>query len=78
MSMISFANGIVWETEVKKAQTLSEASASDDKPLTYTKTDINRMSKEKLVSIADENGIEGAQMMSGNALKQVLIDMLGI
>jgi len=79
MSMISFFGvKYVGEEANEGNKTLSEASASDTKPLTYTKTDINRMSKDKLVEIAVENGIEDAHTMSGNLLKQALIEKLGV
>lgn len=41
---------------------------------TYTKTEINRMNKETLVNKAKEIGVEGAEEMSGNALKDLLIE----
>lgn len=40
----------------------------------YTKTEINRMNKETLVNKAREIGVEGAEEMSGNALKDLLIE----
>ena len=40
----------------------------------YTKTDIQRMSKDDLVSLAVEVGIEGAEEMNGADLKRELIE----
>ena len=40
----------------------------------YTKTEINRMNKETLVYKAKEIGVEDAEEMSGNALKDLLIE----
>lgn len=40
----------------------------------YTKTEINRMNKAELVEKATEIGVEDAEEMSGNALKDLLIE----
>lgn len=40
----------------------------------YTKTDIQRMSKDDLVSLASEIGIEGAEKMNGADLKRELVE----
>lgn len=40
----------------------------------YTKTDINRMSKAELVEQATKIGIEDAEDLSGNVLKDKLIE----
>lgn len=40
----------------------------------YTKTDIQRMSKDDLVSLSVEVGIEGAEEMNGADLKRELIE----
>lgn len=44
----------------------------------YTRTDINRMSKDDLVSLAMEVGIEAADDMSGSDLKKELIERFGL
>lgn len=64
-------------------KTLSEASEMNNKPLTetvqtFTRTDIARMNKENLISLAKEKGIKDADGMSGNALKLALVDALGL
>lgn len=40
----------------------------------YTKTDINRMNKETLIEKATEIGVEDAEELSGNVLKEKLIE----
>lgn len=40
----------------------------------YTKTEIQRMNKDDLVSLASEVGIEGAEEMNGADLKRELIE----
>ena len=46
-----------------------------DEKSSYTKTDINRMSKDDLVKLASENGIDTTDK-SGNDLKKALIEKL--
>ena len=41
--------------------------------ITYTKTEINRMSTADLQKLAGEQGIENAQTTSGAELKEILI-----
>lgn len=41
--------------------------------ITYTKTEINRMSTADLQKLATEQGIENAQATSGAELKEILI-----
>lgn len=66
----------------EEPKTLSEASAADTRPLTeetnYTKTDIARMSKVDLVALANKSGVEGAENMSGNAIKSALMEKFGL
>lgn len=40
----------------------------------YTKTDINRMNKETLIEKATEIGVEDAEELSSNVLKEKLIE----
>lgn len=40
----------------------------------YTKTDINRMNKETLIEKATEIGVKDAEELSGNVLKEKLIE----
>ena len=44
----------------------------------YTKTEINRMSTAELQELALENGIDGAEQMTGAELKKVLIEKFGL
>ena len=44
----------------------------------YTKTEINRMSTADLKKLASENGIDGAEEMTGGELKKVLTDKFGL
>ena len=44
----------------------------------YTRTDINRMNKDDLVSLATEIGIDGAEQISGNELKREIIEKFGL
>ena len=44
----------------------------------YTKTEINRMSTAELQELALENGIGGANEMTGAELKKVLIEKFGL
>lgn len=43
-----------------------------------TKTEINRMSTAELHELALENGIDGADEMTGAELKKVLIEKFGL
>lgn len=52
---------------------IDEQTNEVEKPQ-YTKTDINRMSKAELVSLAKEVGIYGAEEMNGTDLKEQLIN----
>lgn len=44
----------------------------------FTKTDIYRMNKDTLIQEANEVSIEGAKEMSGNTLKDKLIEYYGL
>ena len=46
----------------------------ETKEIEYTKTEINRMSTAELKSLSIENGIDGADEMTGAELKKVLIE----
>lgn len=56
-------------------QTYTEETPEEQR---YTRTDINRMSKDDLVSLANEVGIEYAEDMSGNELKKQLIEKFNL
>lgn len=44
----------------------------------YKKTDINRMSKDELVTLAVANRVENAEDLSGTELKKILIEKFGL
>lgn len=46
--------------------------------VSYTKTDINRMSTAELKELAKSEGIDGAEDMTGGRLKEVLIEKFGL
>lgn len=46
--------------------------------VSYTKTEINRMSTADLKKLAKSEGIDGAEDMNGADLKKVLIEKFGL
>lgn len=58
------------------AQYMNEPVESEE--VTYTKTEINRMSTADLKALAKSKDVEDAEKMSGAELKKVLIDKLGL
>lgn len=58
------------ELQYKPAKT-KEQENEEEKP--YTKTEINRMSKESLGILAREVGIDSPEEISGSELKKMLI-----
>lgn len=63
---------------LKNAETPGNYKTEVPEEQQYTKTDINRMSKEDLVSLASEVGIIGAEDKSGSDLKKELIEKFGL
>lgn len=63
---------------LKNAETPENYKTEVPEEQQYTKTDINRMSKEDLVSLANEVGIIGAEDKSGSDLKKELIEKFGL
>lgn len=61
------------EVPETKSPVSSDFMNPHKKPITYTKTDINRMSTADLQKLATEQGIENAQTTSGAELKEILI-----
>lgn len=49
----------------------------EDKPR-YNKTEINRMSTAQLQQLAREQGIDGAEEITGAELKKILIEKFGL
>lgn len=71
------------KTETKEKNFLDEfaenMNTSDEKEeVSYTKTEINRMSTAELKEVAKLNGVEDADDMTGGELKKVLIDKFGL
>lgn len=48
------------------------------KSVSYTKTEINRMSTAELQELAKEQGIENAENITGAELKKILIEKFGL
>lgn len=63
---------------VAKEPTESEAQEDQVEAKTYSKTEINRSSTERLKEIANEVGIEDADNKTGGELKKLLIGQLGL
>jgi hypothetical protein len=61
------------EVPEEKSQVPSDFTNPPENPITYTKTEINRMSTADLQKLATEQGIENAQVTSGVELKEILI-----
>lgn len=67
-----------------KAGEITPAEKPTEKPIErsaekhYTKKDITFMRVDDLRSLAAEKGIEGAEEMTGTALKPLLIERLGL
>ena len=64
------------KTEKPKEDDFSQYmnNPEETKEIEYTKTEINRMSTAELKSLAIENGIDGADEMTGADLKKLLIE----
>lgn len=62
------------ENDFSKQMNLQETAFIEEKEDKYTKTDINRMSKDDLISLAIKVGIFGAEDKSGSDLKKELIE----
>lgn len=50
----------------------------DDAPKQYSKTEIMRMTTEKLQDLAESIGINGADEMTGSTLKKLLVEHFGL
>lgn len=59
--------------EVPEAKSPVPSDFMNPPNITYTKTEINRMSTADLQKLATEQGIENAQTTSGAELKEILI-----
>jgi len=63
------------EIPVKEEKADIEPSTKLDSFNKYTKTEINRLSKEELEKVCDKLGLEKS---TGTAMKKVIIDRLGL
>lgn len=61
------------EVPEEKSSVSSDFMNPPENPITYTKTEINRMSTADLQKLAAEQGIENAQATSDAELKEILI-----
>ena len=61
------------EAPEEKSPVSSDSMNPHKNHITYTKTEINRMSTADLQKLATEQGIENAQATSGAELKEILI-----
>lgn len=62
---------------IKLIELMEEQQETKDE-IKYTKTEINRMSVTELKAVASKNGIEGADEITGNELKKLLIEKFGL
>lgn len=62
---------------VEKVQEV-EKTTEEVEEAKYTKTEINRMSKDDLVALAIEQGIKNAEEANGADLKKALIEKFGL
>jgi len=63
-------------TNTNKVEQKTKQVETPVSSVSYTKTDISRMSKSELVTLATENGIANADGISGSELKVMLIEKL--
>lgn len=66
------------EVPEEKSQVPSDFMNPPESPITYTKTEINRMSTADLQKLAGEKGIGNADSFSGADLKKMLIDLMNL
>lgn len=63
---------------LKSAENPKQYTKEVPEELQYTRTNINRMSKEDLVSLGKNVGIENAEEKNGADLKKELIEKFGL
>ena len=78
-------NGVWYRAgeEIAPAKTKDDFSQFMNPPeekaeVSYTKTDINRMSTSELRDLAKNNGVANAADITGAELKKILIEMLNL
>lgn len=62
----------------KAGEEIEETRQNVSSSFNYTKTDINRMSTADLQALAKEQGIGGAELLSGAELKKLLIEKFNL
>lgn len=62
------------ETYNQQSEPVEEKSTEQQ----YTKSDIQRMSKAELQELARNSGVEGADEMTGQELKEYLLNVFGL
>ena len=66
-------------TDVPEGPSLvAEETRSDEKKVSYTKSDISKMTTAELRRVAKENGIDNADKTTGVELKQLLVEKFGL
>lgn len=68
----------VWYPAGTEVQEDNQNAKAENGQNQFTKTEINRMSTAELQVLALENGIDGADGMTGADLKKVLIEHFGL
>jgi hypothetical protein len=75
---IPLGNIVERVSEVAPSPNIVEKVIVEKTTTNYTKTDIKRMPLDDLKALATENGVVGADDMTGGELKQVLIKKFGL
>ena len=70
-------NGVWYKAGTEVPASSSVEKKEEEKEQLYTKTEINRMSKDELVKLAETASIE-TECMSGTKLKAMLIEHFGL
>lgn len=73
-------NGVWYQAgqEVPENTSKNETIKAVEKPQPFSKTEINRMSKDDLVNLAIKQRIENAEETNGAELKKALIQKFGL
>lgn len=66
------------KAEVKKEDAIAELEFVIEEKPELTKTDISSMTVAEVRELAKEKGIENADELSGNKLKKMLIELMGL
>ena len=66
-----------WEA-CEENQIAENHTKQEEEKKSYTKTEINRLSTDELQALASENGIDGADNMTGTDLKKILLEKFGL